>query len=197
MVEFARFFADEPIDHSKLPTPRPLNEEERADPYPVAALPPLIRDAIIEVASYVQAPVAMIAASALAAVSTAVQTGFSVSRNSALIGPATLYLLTVADSGERKSTVDKLFTAPIRDWEAQQRKDFRERRARFEAALEDWKRQGDDLNRNIESGFLADQLGTDLDPRVIHQLAEPKEPKRVRILRGDDTPEALATALGV
>lgn len=195
MVEFARFFADEPVDQSKLPKPRPLNEEERADPYPVAALPPLIRDAIIEVASYVQAPDAMIAASALAAVSTAVQTGFSVSRNSALIGPATLYLLTVADSGERKSTVDKLFTAPIRDWEAQQRKDFRERRARFEAALEDWKRQGDDLNRNIESGFLADQLGTDLDPRVIHQLAEPKEPKRVRILRGDDTPEALASAL--
>jgi hypothetical protein len=189
--------ADIGVIPAKLAKPRPLVEADYADPYPLEALPPLIRDAVEEVASYVQAPIAMIAASALAAVSTAVQTRFSVRRDAALSGPATLYLLTVAESGERKSTVDKLFTGPIRDWEAEQRKLMRERRAKYEAQKEDWEREGEQLRTNIESGFLAAQLGTELDPRIVHQLAEPKAPQRVRLLRGDDTPEALAMALAV
>src|SRR5687768_1406767 len=114
MVKFSEFFTDDPPDQQRLPKPRSLGETHVAAPYPVDALPPLIRDAVEEVSGYVQAPVALIAASALAAVSTAVQTRFSVQRDAALSGPSTLYLLTVAESGERKSTVDKLFTGPIR-----------------------------------------------------------------------------------
>jgi hypothetical protein len=187
--------SDMGVTPTKLGTPRPLIEADCADPYPVEMLPPLIRDVVEEVGSYVQAPVPLIAASALAAVSTAVQTRFSVRRDAALCGPATLYLLTVAESGERKSTVDKLFTGPIREWEAEQRKLMRERRAKYEAEKEDWERQGELLRTNIEGGFHAAQLGTEFDPRLVHQLAEPKPPRRVRLLRGDDTPEALATAL--
>jgi hypothetical protein len=155
----------------------------------------MIRAAIDEVAKHAQAPLPLIAASALAAVSTAVQTRYSVQRDALLTGPTGLYLLTVAESGERKSTVDKLFTGPIREWEAEQRKLLKERRAKYEADKEDWERQGEELQRNIDSGFLTTQLGTEFDPRVIHRLNEPKAPRPVRILRGDDTPEALAAAL--
>lgn len=178
-----------------LPKPRPLTESDQAEPYPLYVMPPLIRDAIEEVGKHVQAPVPLIAASALATVSTAVQTRYSVQRDALLVGPAALYLLTVAESGERKSTVDKLFTAPIREWEAEQRKLLKERRAKYEAEKEDWERQGEELQRNIAGGYLADKLGTDFDPRLSHRLSEPKEPRPVRILRGDDTPEALAAAL--
>lgn len=195
MVKFSAFFADDLPAEDQLPKPRPLFQAHVPAPYPLEALPPLIRDAVQEVAGFVQAPVALVAASALAAVSTAVQTRHSVRRDAALSGPATLYLLTVAESGERKSTIDKLFTGPIRDWEAQQRKLYRERRAKYEADLEDWERRGEELKRNIEGGFLAAQLGTEFDPRVAHGLAKPEEPRKVRILRGDDTPEALAMAL--
>ncbi len=178
----------------KSTKPRPLIQVERAEEYPVASLPPLIRDAIYEVASYVKAPLAMIAASALSAVSTAVQTRYSVQRDSALSGPATLYLLTVAESGERKSTVDKMFTGPIRDWEAEQVKRLREQRAQYKAQLEDWERQAETLQKNFQMGFQSVQPGQ-LDPRVVHDLAKPQEPKLVRLLRDDDTPEALAMAL--
>jgi hypothetical protein len=190
MVDFAEF--NTPVAPLK---PRPLVETDQAEPYPLLALPPLIRGAIEEVAKHAQAPVPLIAASALAAVSTAVQTRYSVQRDAVLTGPAALYLLTVAESGQRKSTVDKLFTAPIREWEAEQRKLLKERRAKYEADKEDWERQGEELQRNIDSGFLTTQLGTEFDPRVIHRLNEPKAPRPVRILRGDDTPEALAAAL--
>ena len=194
MVEIARFFTDEPLEEHRLPRPRSLTELERAEPYPQGALPPIIRDAVAEVAGYVQAPVALIAASALAAVSTAVQTRYSVRRNAALYGPATLYLLTVAESGERKSTVDNIFTAPIREWEAAQRKLAGQRRAEYKAQLEDWERQAELLQKNMTSGYLAPQPGQ-LDPRVVHDLARPKEPRTIRLLREDDTPEALAIAL--
>lgn len=195
MVKFSEFYTDDVPSEQQLPKPRPLFQAHVAAPYPSNALPPLIRDAVQEVVGYVQAPVALVVASALAAVSTAVQTRYSVRRDAALSGPATLYLLTVAESGERKSTVDKLFTGPIRDWEAEQRKLYRERRAKYEAELEDWERQGEEIQRNIQGGFLSTQLGTAADPRLAHQLAKPEEPRQVRVLRGDDTPEALAMAL--
>lgn len=195
MVKFSEFFTDDAPDEHQLPKPRALSEAHVAAPYPVGALPPLIRDAVQEVAGYVQAPIALVTAAALAAVSTAVQTRYSVRRDAALSGPATLYLLTVAESGERKSTVDKLFTGPIREWEAEQRKVYRERQAKYKVEMEAWEQQGELLESNIASGLFSAQLGTEFDPRTAHYLAKPEEPRRVRILRGDDTPEALAMAL--
>lgn len=175
--------------------PQPLRKTERAEPYPVEALPPIVRDAICEVASYVQAPLALIAASALSAVSTAVQTRFSVQRDPRLSGPATLYLLTVAESGERKSTVDKMFTAAVREWEAKQKREHRKKRAKFDAAMDDWRRDGRELDDRLKAGVHADELGGDFDPRFIHAMNMPVEPKLRTIMYGDDTPEALAIAL--
>lgn len=175
--------------------PQPLRRVERAEPYPVHALPPMVRDAIEEVAGYVQAPLALIAASALSAVSTAVQTRFSVQRDARLSGPATLYMLTVAESGERKSTVDKMFTAAVREWEAKQAREHRKNRVKYDAAMDDWRRDGRALDDRLKAGVQADQLGGEFDPRVIHAMNMPVEPKLCTILYGDDTPEALAIAL--
>ncbi|OWK29244.1 YfjI family protein [Sphingomonas dokdonensis] len=195
MVKFSEFFTDARPAEDLLPKPRPLTEERVSAPYPLDALPPLVREAIQEVAGYVQAPIALIAASALTAISTAVQTRYSVRRDAALTGPATLYLLTVAESGERKSTVDKLFTGPIRDWEAEQKAAFRKKYTKYKSEMDDWTRRDKELRKNIEEGLITAQLGTEFDPRTLHALAMPQEPQMVRILRGDDTPEALAAAL--
>ncbi len=87
--------------------PKPLRRDERPDDYPVGRLPGIIGDAVREIADYVQAPVALVAGSALSVVSAAVQTQFTVCRDEHMRGPASLYFLTVAESGERKSTVDR------------------------------------------------------------------------------------------
>ena len=78
--------------------PKPLRCDDRPLDYPVERLPGVIGNAVREVADFVQAPVAIVAGCALSAVSTAVQTGFSVSRNALLHGPASLFL-------DRKSVV--------------------------------------------------------------------------------------------
>jgi putative DNA primase/helicase len=61
-----------------------------------------------------------VASSALAALSLAVQAHADVRRAEKLQGPTGLFLLTVADSGERKSTCDGFFMQAIRDYEAAQ-----------------------------------------------------------------------------
>lgn len=175
--------------------PQELRRVERPDPYPVDALPRIIRQAVQEVSDHVQAPVALICASALSAVSTAIQTRYSVQRDSHTFGPASLYLLTVAESGERKSTVDRKFTVAVREWEAKQGKAYAEERALYKEAMEDWEQDGLALKERLEHGIQADQLGGEFDPRVIHRMNMPIEPKLRTIMYGDDTPEAMAMAL--
>jgi putative DNA primase/helicase len=63
-------------------------------------------DAVEEVSRYVQAPLPLVASSALASVSLATQAHVDAQRDEKLQGPTSLYMLTIAASGERKSTCD-------------------------------------------------------------------------------------------
>lgn len=149
--------------------PVPLRKDDRPLDYPVERLPGLIGEAVREVADCMQAPVALVAASALSAVSAAVQTQFSVRRNRILHGPASLYFLTVADSGERKTSVDNLFTQPIKDWEAAQRQREKQLHEAYLEELATWERNAG---------------------------PPPDKPEPTpKMLRGDDTSEALISHL--
>ena len=86
-------------------------------PFPIDALPPTIRDATEQTIQVTEAPPALVASSALAAASLAVQTKFDVERLNGLSGPCSLYFITIADSGERKTTVDALFLSAAREFE--------------------------------------------------------------------------------
>lgn len=153
--------------------PVPLRKDERPLDYPVERLPGVIGKAVREVADCMQAPVALVAASALSAVSAAVQTQFSVRRNRILHGPASLYFITVADSGERKSSVDNLFIQPIKDWEATQRMREKELDEEYRAELAAWE-QADSADRGDR----------------------PEKPEPTpKMYRQDDTSEALVMHL--
>ena len=82
-------------------------------PFPVHVFPSLIRNAIYEVERQTQAPLSLISASALGAISLVCQNRIDVCRLNGLCSPVSLFLLTLAESGERKSTVDKIFMKPV------------------------------------------------------------------------------------
>lgn len=105
---FAGMFGGEgqPAEQTWGPA-KPLRTDSRPLPYPIHELPALVRNAIEEVAEATQSPLALIAASALTAVSAAVQGLVSVERDEGLRGPASLFFLTLAASGERKTSSDK------------------------------------------------------------------------------------------
>lgn len=86
-------------------------------PFPIDALPPTIRAAVEEAILSIEAPAALIASSALAAASLATQTQFNVERDTGLDGPISLYFITIAESGERKSAVDRIFFRAAREFE--------------------------------------------------------------------------------
>ena len=94
-----------------------VREEEEPRPFPVEALGTTIEEAVIEFQGYGKQPLSMIAGSALATASLACQGLADVGRDSQNIGPISLLVLTIAESGERKSSLDKAFSKALRDWE--------------------------------------------------------------------------------
>jgi uncharacterized protein DUF3987 len=84
------------------PEPQPLTVKVEPEPYPLDALPDTIRAAVEEVQGFTKAPVPLVASSALAVLSIAAQAHIDVKRAERLSGPVGLFLLTIADSGERK-----------------------------------------------------------------------------------------------
>ena len=120
--------------------PQPLVREiPDSAPYPAQALGPLC-EAAEAIATITEAPIAMCAASVLAAAALATQ-GQRAAETLAGIAPASLFLLTVAESGERKSTADRLAMRGVRAFEADLRIEYdAEVDANFDA-LEVWKAQ--------------------------------------------------------
>lgn len=111
--------------------PQPLLREiPKGQPYPVQALGPL-RAAVEAVQGATLAPVAIPAQSALAVAALAVQ-GFADVETLGGFRPLSLYALTIALSGERKSSCDAKLLAPLWDYEREQEK------ARQDA-LEGWR----------------------------------------------------------
>lgn len=119
------------------------------EPYPLNALPLAIRAAVEEVQSFVQAPMAMVATSALTAVSLALQAHFDVMRLAKLHGPIGIYALIFGDSGERKSTTDGFFTRAIRDFEAAQAEAAKPSLADYKAAIEAWEAKRGGIKEKI------------------------------------------------
>jgi len=94
-----------------------VREEEEPRPFPVDALGTMMEEAVIEFHGYGKQPLSMIAGSALATASLTCQGLADVGRDSQNIGPISLSVLTIAESGERKSSLDKAFSKALRDWE--------------------------------------------------------------------------------
>lgn len=126
------------IDGNLDLTPEPLPEATANTPYPVDALGPVLGPAARRIAYHVQAPLGMACQSVLGAASLAVQGHYDVKRGNIGTGPVSLYLMTEAESGERKSSVDKVALAPIRAIETEQREQYEQAVIQFRAEEEAW-----------------------------------------------------------
>lgn len=178
------------------PEPEPLAESLEPLPYPADALPPLLRDAVREAQAFVQAPVALVACSALAVLSVAAQGLVNVRRDRHLVGPVSLYLLAVADSGERKTTCDGIFSPALRQWESAQLAKLASELASHEAALAAFEAKKAGVLDAIKAKRRRSQ-DTGKEEAELDALArEAPQPVVVpRLLYADATPEALSHAL--
>ena len=178
------------------PDPLPLVAKIEPEPYPIDALPGIIRKAVEEVLSFTKAPVPLVASSALAAIALAVQAHIDVKRAEKLTGPVSLFLLTIADSGERKTTCDKFFTAAIQQYQRDQVKLIQPELEDHKAAMDAWKAKRAGLMEKIRQQVKQDE-STAATENTLRELdhAKPKPPRVPNLLRGDETPENLAWVL--
>ncbi|MCC5955180.1 MAG: DUF3987 domain-containing protein [Natronohydrobacter sp.] len=131
--------------------PQPLVREiAPGAAYPVHALGPL-RPAVEAVQGVTQAPVAIPAQSALAVASLAVQ-GFADVETLGGTRPTSLYALTIARSGERKSACDAPLMTALRAHEREQAKAQREEMESWRNAHALWKGARDKILAEAKSG---------------------------------------------
>lgn len=178
------------------PEPQPLASKVAPEPYPIDALPMTVRAAVEEVAGFVKAPMAMVVSSALAALSLAIQSHADAKRLERLHGPVGLFLLVIADSGERKSTSDGFFTRTISDYEEAQAESAKPILKDHKAEIEGWEAKRAGVKEKIR------QLAKDNKPTAGMEAAlrdlehdKPEPPRVPRLLYADATPEALAYGL--
>jgi hypothetical protein len=136
---------------TEWPEPKPLTVGEAETPYPIDALPSILRAAVEEYAKYGQQPVPLIAASALAGVSLVTQGLADVARDEHLRGPLSLYFLLIAVSGERKTSADKWFKSAADAWMHAQCDEMQPDVDNANAAMAAWKAEHDGLLAKIKT----------------------------------------------
>jgi len=181
---------------SAWPDPHPLAAKIEPEPYPLDAFPLPIRKAVEEVTDFVKAPVAMIATCALSALSLAIQAHADAKRLEKLHGPVGLFLLIIADSGERKSTCDGFFTKTISDYEQAQAEAAKPALKDHRAAIEAWEAKRGGVKEKIRQLAKDNKLTADAESALRNLEHDKPEPPRIpRLLYADATPEALAYGL--
>jgi putative DNA primase/helicase len=180
--------------------PQQLAVAIKPEPYPIDALPRAIGDAVREVQGFTKAPVSMVAASALSALSLVGQALVNVRRMPGLEGPVSLYMLTFGESGERKSTCDRQFTEPIEEWcRLRRQKDAREI-ARSAAEVEAWQAMCAGLRESMKANAKAgaEKRAEFEEARKALESALLQKPTPYlagALTRGEDTPEKLARVM--
>lgn len=126
---------------SRFPCPEPLRAAlPLAKSYPVDALGDILGDAAKALHESVKAPLAMCCQSVLAAASLACQAHYDMKLPWGDRKPLSLFLLTVGESGERKSGIDDLVLGAAKKREKDEMNAYQADLERYEADLEAWKK---------------------------------------------------------
>lgn len=130
----------------------PLAQSETVvhSPYPIHALPPLAREAVMAIAEHVQSPLAMTAQCVIGAMSHIAQAKVNAPHPFSAHGePCSLYLLTEGQSGSRKSTSRNMADKAIIQYERKQYELYRR-------DLEQWKSGQASLNKKDRETYGAE-----------------------------------------
>lgn len=165
-------------------------------PYPIEALPDEVRHAVKEAVSYMQCPVALAANSAIGTISVVCQAFANVARDNNLFGGINLFIISIAESGERKTSADNWFIQEVTTWDRMHRAKAKQLKASFQVREAAWQKVEASLQNKmklaINSGESTDALIEELEQ---HQLTKPVEPTIPTLLFTDTTPEYLAYSL--
>jgi hypothetical protein len=178
------------VDPMPDPDPIPLTDRAEIPPFPVDSLPKPIADMVKAVAEATQTDLAMARTSALSALSACTGGHARIEIRQGWQEPLNIYTATIADPGERKSSVQLSMVRPIHDVEKQlAEKGVGERleaetrkqaavkaaeRARNAAATADKGKQDEAMSNAIGAAMIADSIKVPPIPRIVADDATPE-----------------------
>jgi len=172
--------------------PRPLYREmPPGEPFPAESLGPLCRDAAMGIHERVQAPIGICAQSVLAVASLASQGHADIELPTGQTRPSSLFLVTVAASGERKTSCDNEAASAVRAREEALRAAHAESVGGYLNARDAWKKAREDAMRKGKGDARAIRSALDaLGP-------EPEAPRHPLLTAPEPTFEGLTRALAI
>lgn len=164
----------QPVPLTRLPEPGAA--------YPIAALGPILGAAAEALTEHVQVPAALAGNSVLAAAALGAQ-GLSNVQTLGGARPLSLYVLTIAASGERKSATDELALRAVRSRERALHTSHEQAQREYEADLEAYKLRKRQVRDSVED---AEGL-----KRALLAVRAPVFPRKPSFLCADPTAEGL------
>ncbi|MDT1065155.1 YfjI family protein [Providencia stuartii] len=160
--------------------------------FPLNAFPSLIRDIIHDVHGCTQAPVPLIASSVISAMSLSCQGLINVRVNQMAPFPVSLFLLVIANSGERKTTVDKIVMKPFYQHDTNSLREFEQQKTDYSLEMQVWKEKEKAFLSQIRKKATQRQSTEEtLKELKALQVEKPVQPKHHRYIYNNVTPEAL------
>jgi len=165
--------------------------------YPLDAYPDFLAKVIEEVHNTVLSPVPVVAQSVLGYMSATAQGEVDVLITPGLKPkPVSLFLLTGAVSGDRKTTTDNLVNAPLHAYDRQQQKEYDEKMAKYKSDMALWK-----IKEKVAAKTLKKMLEDRKDTAECEneykniQDGEPVKPEWRQIIFGDTTFRGMTEVL--
>lgn len=164
--------------------------------YPIFSNPRISSDCAMELQRYMQAPLPLIGSSLLGAMSSVVQRHVDVRWLYDMVSPTGLFILVQAESGERKSAVDKFTMQVITEFNNKQLKAHDEAKAQFKLNHSAWKRKLAAKSIIFKKMIREEMPTDDIENEIrIIENNEPKKPKVLKLLTKDSTIEAISQRL--
>ena len=179
---------DPPTDPLRAPT-------TQAAPYPVGALGKVLGGATLALHETTKAPLALCAQSVLASASLAAQAHFDVKLPWGELKPLSLFFLSVALSGERKTTVDKLVLGAAKKQEKEDLAEYEVIYKLYVNELQQWKAENEKRNRKNPPKSQA--ASDDAAAEAYEATPEPEAPIMPLRFTEDPTAEGLFKLLAI
>lgn len=179
----------EDVEPIRKEAPRPLYRELPPPPdFPLEALGPVLGDATKAIAAMIECPVECAANSVLAVASLAAQGRADVVLPIGLGKPAplSLFIMTVLESGERKSSADHMALKPVRDYERELAREEAADRQTYAVKAAAYETNAKHLNAKLK----ADRAGLEV---ALQSMGRAPQPPLLSVLApsSDQTMEGL------
>lgn len=180
-----------------LPAMQSSPEKKARPPYPAQDFPPVLRNVIQALHNNSQIPVELIGNVVLAAVSLTCQSLVEVIQpHTNMPEPCSLYLMTIAESGEGKTTINKQVMKPCYVFAAEIIQQYEQQVIDYKKKLKLWKIRQQALESNLRQAVKKNYSGEDEEAEISkHAQNEPLRPARPNFIYEDTSLKALVEGL--